>query len=70
MSQRSGSGSMSPAEVEKYLKGINYPANKTDLVKKAQQNNAPDDVIRTLQQLPSSNFNETTDVMKAFRKER
>jgi Protein of unknown function (DUF2795) len=70
MSQHNPSGSMSPIDVEKYLRGVDYPANKTDLVKKAQQNKAPDDIIRTLQQLPSSSFNQPTDVMKAMRKER
>jgi Protein of unknown function (DUF2795) len=70
MSQHSPSGSISPIDVEKYLKGVDYPANKTDLVKKAQQNKAPDDIIRTLQQLPSNSFNQPTDVMKAVRKER
>jgi hypothetical protein len=60
---------MSPIDVEKYLRGVDYPANKTDLVKKAQQNKAPDDIIRTLQQLPSSSFNRPTDIMKAMKKE-
>ena len=69
MSQQSPLGSISPIDVEKYLKGVDYPANKTDLVKKAQQNRAPDDIIRTLQQLPPSSFNRPTDVMKAVRKE-
>jgi Protein of unknown function (DUF2795) len=68
MSQYSPSGS--PVELEKYLKGVDYPANKADLVKKAQQNKAPENIIRTLQQLPSSSFNQPTDVMKAVRKER
>ena len=70
MSQQSPLSSMSPIDVEKYLKGVDYPANKTDLVKKAQQNKAPDDIIRTLQQLPSNSFKQPTDVMKAVRKER
>ena len=69
MSQQSPSSSMSPIDVEKYLRGVDYPANKTDLVKKAQQNQAPDDIIRTLQQLPSSSFNRPTDIMKAMKKE-
>jgi hypothetical protein len=68
MSQQRPSGSMSPIDVEKYLKGVDYPANKNDLVKKAQQNKAPDDIIRVLQQLPSSSFNQPTDVMKAVKK--
>lgn len=70
MSQQSPSGSMSPIDVERYLKGVDYPANKMDLVKKAQQNKAPEDIIRTLQQLPSNSFNRPTDVMKAVKNER
>ena len=31
---------ISPIQLQKHLKGVNYPASKRDLVAKAQQNNA------------------------------
>src|SRR5579884_3539038 len=46
----------SPIQVQKYLKGIDYPASKDDLVNKAQANGAPEEVMRVLQQLPGDRF--------------
>jgi hypothetical protein len=54
-----------PVEVEKCLKGINYPAKKNDLVKHAQQQGANQDVIETLRELHEENFNSPVDVSKA-----
>ncbi len=53
-------------EIEKALKGMNYPASKDDLVQKAKQNNASQDVIQTIQKLPQDRFNSPTDVQKAW----
>jgi len=53
-------------EIEKALKGMNYPASKQDLVQKAKQNNASQDVIQTIEKLPQDQFNSPTDVQKAW----
>ncbi len=53
-------------EIEKALKGMNYPASKQDLVQKAKQNNASQNVIQTIQNLPMDRFNSPVDVQKAF----
>lgn len=50
-SSMGGSGSpdkASPAAVERYLKGIKFPASKNDLVNKAKENNAPSDVMHVI----------------------
>ena len=57
--------SVSPVEVEKYLKGIDYPAKKQDLMKYAQQNGAPQEILNVVKQLPEETFNRPTDVAKA-----
>ena len=57
-------------EIEKALKGMNYPASKQDLVQKAKQNNASQDVIQTIQNLPQDQFKSPTDVQKAWGQER
>jgi hypothetical protein len=56
----------SAAEVEKFLKGVNFPASKDDLVKKARSSGAPEDVIDMLESLSDKKFNSPIDVMKAF----
>jgi hypothetical protein len=35
----------SPAAIERYLKGINFPANKEALIKHAKGNQAPQDIL-------------------------
>ena len=54
-----------PVEVEKSLKGIDFPAKKQDLVKHAQQRGANEEVLETIEQLPEENFNNAADVAKA-----
>lgn len=55
-----------PAEVEKSLKGIDFPARKQDLVQHAQQHGANQEVIETIKDLPVENFNNAADVTKAI----
>ncbi len=54
-----------PAEVERYLKGINYPAKKDELIKHAQQQGANQDVIEVLKEMRDQNFNSPVEVSKA-----
>lgn len=54
-----------PIELQKYLKGISYPAKKQDLLKYAQENGADENVQRLLEQLKEEEFNSPTDVSKA-----
>lgn len=57
---------ISPIQLQKHLKGVNYPASKGDLVAKAQQNNASDEIVQKIQHLPADSFNGPKDVMKAL----
>lgn len=59
----------SPVQVQKYLKGVDYPASKDDLVNKARANGAPEEVMRVLQQLPGDHFDGPDNVMKAYGEE-
>lgn len=57
---------VSTGEIQQFLHGMDYPARKNDLVKKAQSNNAPGDVIDMLSKLPDQDFNSPVDVNKAI----
>ena len=59
---------VNPIQVQKFLSGIDYPAKKQDLVDKAQQEGADQEVIDTLQQMPGDNFNSPNDVSQAIGK--
>ncbi|NJL83234.1 MAG: DUF2795 domain-containing protein [Chloroflexaceae bacterium] len=54
-----------PVQIQKHLKGIDYPASKQDLVKHAQQQGAGDEVLDVLNQLPEEQYETPTDVSKA-----
>jgi len=54
----------SPAAVERYLKGIKFPAGKEDLINKANENNAPSDVMSVIERLPDNDYNSVTDIAK------
>ena len=43
-----GLSGQSPANVQKFLAGVQYPARKEDLVRQARQNQAPEDIIDTI----------------------
>jgi len=55
---------VSPAEVEKFLKGVDFPAKKDDLVKHVKQESQ--EVLEVLQKLPNETFTKPTDVAKAI----
>ena len=56
---------INPIQLQKYLKGMDYPARKADLIKRAEQNGADEQVRSTLEQLPDQQFNSAADVSKA-----
>ncbi|MHB8110942.1 MAG: DUF2795 domain-containing protein [Syntrophorhabdaceae bacterium] len=57
----------SPAAVENYLKGIDFPANKKKLMQQARDNDAPEDVMHTIERLPEQQYNSPIDVSKAMK---
>lgn len=59
---------IAPIQVQKSLKGIHYPANKSDLVKQAKQNKADKDLISLLEGLKTENFKNPAEVSKAVGK--
>ncbi|MBX6313695.1 MAG: DUF2795 domain-containing protein [Isosphaeraceae bacterium] len=56
----------SPADVQEYLKGVDYPATKDDLIAAARNNGAPDSILDILQRLPGDRFEGPPGVMKAY----
>ncbi len=62
----STSTAVSAAEVQKFLKGMDYPGGKQDLINKAKQNKAPGDVIDVLNKINDRQFQSAADVSKAL----
>lgn len=61
-----GLGGESPANVSFHLKGIEMPAKKQDLIQKARQNGAPQEVMQIIEKMPEKTFQTMADVMKAY----
>ncbi|MCG6539104.1 DUF2795 domain-containing protein [Pseudomonas sp. KSR10] len=61
-----GVGGESPANVSTYLKGIDYPAKKQDLVEHAKNNGAEPEVIDVINRMPEQEYGNMADVMKGY----
>ena len=61
-----GLGGHSPANVSHFLKGIDFPAKKQDLMQQAKGNGAEPAVIEVIEAMPDEEFETMADVMKAY----
>jgi hypothetical protein len=57
---------VNPIEVQKHLKGIDYPANKEDIIKHAEKQGADEKLRSLLEELPEDEYETPTDVNKAI----
>jgi hypothetical protein len=53
-------------EVQKALKGVRYPAGRDDLVARAEDNGASDDLLEALRSFGGKSYESPTAVMKAM----
>ena len=53
-------------DVQKYLSGVDYPVRRDDLLDKAKNENAPDDVLNALEGLPDREFESPVQVSEAI----
>lgn len=56
---------VNPIELQKHLKGMDYPASKQDLVQHAQDQGADQNIRSMLEQLPDEQYETPADVSKA-----
>jgi hypothetical protein len=59
---------VNPIQLQKYLKGVDYPASKQDLIKHAEQAGADENIRSTLEQLPDEQYQTPADVSEAVGK--
>lgn len=52
--------------LQKYLRGVDYPANKDGLRRAAEENHARSAVLKVIDQLPADHFDGPTAVIEAF----
>ncbi len=56
--------SSSTATIAQALSGIDFPANRKDLVEHAKKNNADNEVIQALNGMPDEKYSSMADVFK------
>jgi hypothetical protein len=59
---------VNPIQVQKYLKGVDYPASKDDIVRTAEEQGADEDIRATLDRLPDQEYETPADVSEAIGK--
>ncbi len=60
---------INPIQLQKFLKGVNYPASKNTLIENAKKMGADENICSSLQQLPDEEFEAPVDVSQALSKE-
>ena len=59
-------GGSSPIDVTHYLKGIDFPASKSDLLEQAKKNDAGDEVLDMIDSMPEDDYGDMSEVMHAY----
>lgn len=62
----SGGGEQSPVNVTHLLKGVEFPAEKPDLIQRAKDNGAPPEVMDKIEAMPDQSHGSMADAMKGF----
>jgi hypothetical protein len=62
--------SISAADLTSALKGINFPCSKEDLINKAKENSASQEVLESLENLQSDSYENITAVTQSFGEEK
>jgi len=59
---------ISPSAIEKYLKGVDFPSNKEELIEHAKNNSAPDNVLQAISNFSDKEYVSLTDISKEIKK--
>ncbi len=57
---------VTPIQIQKYLKGLDYPASKEDLISHAEEAGADESILSILEELSDEEFQTPVDVSKAI----
>lgn len=56
-----------PIQIQKFLKGVDYPASRDQLIENAKRLGADENICASLEQLPNDNFQTPAEVSEAFK---
>lgn len=55
---------VNPIQLQKYLKGIDYPADRERILEAARGNGADEDIISTLEQIADRDYKNPAEISK------
>ncbi|MGI9049480.1 MAG: DUF2795 domain-containing protein [Rubrobacteraceae bacterium] len=58
-------GNFNPQDIQQYLQGINFPAEKQDVASQAESNGAPQGIVEKIKNAAQQKFNGPEEVMQA-----
>ncbi|KHL70099.1 MULTISPECIES: DUF2795 domain-containing protein [Pseudomonas] len=53
-------------QVSRYLHGLDFPADRDRLIRKARENGASEAVLRMLEALPAQDFGSMAEILKRY----
>lgn len=56
-----------PDDAQQYIEGVEYPANKEEVISVAENNDAPESLLEMLGTLPRPEFSSSEEVMDELR---
>ena len=59
-------GNLGPADVHKYLEGVNFPASKEEVAAAAESNGAPQALVEQIRALGPEQFTSPDEVVSAL----
>jgi hypothetical protein len=57
---------VNPIQIQKFLQGVDYPADKAALVSAAKDNGADSNVVRAVEGIPERTYEKPTEVSEAI----
>jgi hypothetical protein len=57
---------ISVIDITKALKGVDFPAEKEDLIDYARENGADEEILQLMEEMPEEEYGSMSDVMSAF----
>jgi len=64
MAKKVGKSGVNPLKIQNFLGGIDYPVGKLDLLKKARENGASQDVMNILERIADKEYTNPAEVTK------
>ncbi|NLW30873.1 MAG: DUF2795 domain-containing protein [Fibrobacter sp.] len=58
------SNNVNPIDVEQFLKGLNFPAQKDEIVKYANNHHASDSIINAIKTIPDHEYRSAADAAR------